>query len=187
STLFDNRLLLNANLYRTEVTDYQASWRRTDPRDDSLTISGWGNAPEVLAQGLELEARYRLGDNLTLNLSGAYNQATYESEWLVEVPEVSTTRFVNAQGQQIGNVPETTVNFGFSYDLPIGALLGRVSLSNSWRSGHYLSDTRSDFTWQDDYVLSNLSVGLGAPDGSWDVALLLRNTFDVDYALGRST
>jgi iron complex outermembrane receptor protein len=187
STLLDGSLLLNANLYRTAVTDYQASWRRTDPRDDSLTISGWGNAPEVLAQGLELEARYRLSDNFSINLSGAYNQATYEAEWLVQVPEISTNAFVNAEGQQIGNVPKSTVNFGFNYDIPIGRYLGTVSLSNSWRPGYYLSDTRSDFTYQDAYTLSNLSLGLASPDDTWEVALLFRNAFDVEYATGRST
>ncbi len=187
STVFDGSLLLNANLYRTSVTDYQASWRRTDPRDDSLTISGWGNAPEVLAQGVELEARYRLSDNFSITLNGAFNQATYEAEWLVQVPEVSTNQFIDAQGQQIGNVPKSTVNFGFNYDIPIGAYLGRVTLSNSWRPGFYLSDTRSDFTYQDAYTLSNLSFGLSAPDDSWDISLLLRNAFDVEYANGRST
>ncbi len=187
STLLDGSLLLNANLYRTAVTDYQASWRRTDPRDDSLTISGWGNAPEVLAQGLELEARYRLSDSFSITLNGAYNQATYEAEWLVQVPEISTNSFINAEGQQIGNVPKSTVNFGFNYDIPVGQYLGRVTLSNSWRPGYYLSDTRSDFTYQDAYTLSNLSFGLSAPDDSWDVSLLLRNAFDVEYANGRST
>jgi iron complex outermembrane receptor protein len=187
STFLDRRLLLNANLYRTSVTDYQASWRRTDPRDDSLTISGWGNAPEVLAQGLELEARYRLSDNFSVTLNGAYNQATYEAEWLVQVPEISTNQFIDARGQQIGNVPKATINFGFNYDIPIGRYNGRVSLSNSWRPGYYLSDVRSDFTYQDSYTLSNLSFGLSAPDDSWDVSVLLRNAFDTDYVLGRST
>lgn len=186
STWLQGDLLLNANLYRTAVTDYQASWRRTDPRDDSLTISGWGNAPEVQAQGLELEARYRLGD-FTLNLSGAYNQATYEAEWLVQVPEISTNRFIDAQGQQIGNVPKATINFGFNYEIPLGAYTGRVTLSNSWRPGFYLSDIRAPFTYQDAYTLSNLSFGIGAEDNSWDLSLLLRNAFDVDYALSRST
>ncbi|MES2625631.1 MAG: TonB-dependent receptor [Pseudomonadota bacterium] len=187
STVLDGQLLLNANLYRTAVTDYQASWRRTDPRDDSLTISGWGNAPEVLAQGVEFEARYNVFDDLSVSLSGAYNQATYEAEWLVQVPEISTNKFIDAQGQQIGNVPKATVNFGFNYDIPIGRYLGKVTLSNSWRPGYYLSDTRTDFTYQDSYTLSNLSIGLAAPDDSWDVALLLRNAFDVEYANGRST
>lgn len=187
STWLDDDLLVNANLYRTIVTDYQASWRRTDPRDDSLTISGWGNAPKVVAQGLELEARYRLGDNFSINLSGAYNLATYEAEWLVQVPEISANKFINAEGQQIGNVPKSTVNFGFNYDIPVGPYNGRVSLSNSWRPGYYLSDTRSDFTYQDAYTLSNLSLGLSSPDDSWEVALLFRNVFDVEYSQGRST
>lgn len=187
STILDEKLLLNANLYRTSVTDYQAAWRRTDPRDDSLAITGWGNAEEVLAQGIELEARYRIGDNLTLNLNGAYNQASYETEWLVQVPEISTNQFVGVQGQQIGNVPKTTLNFGFSYAIPVGRYDGRVTLSNSWRPDFYLSDSRTPWNHQEGYTLSNLSIGLAAPDASWDVALLLRNAFDVEYANGRST
>ena len=188
STLLDGALLFNANLFRTVVTDYQASWRRADPRDDSLTISGWGNAPEVLAQGLELEARYRIAPNFSVNLSGAYNQATYEAEWLVQVPEISTNnKFIDANGQQMGNVPKSTVNFGFSYDIPVGEYNAHMTLSNSWRPGFYLSDTRTAFHYQDAYTLSNFSVSLSAPDDSWEVAVLLRNAFDVDYAVGRST
>ncbi|HWK52892.1 MAG TPA: TonB-dependent receptor, partial [Hyphomicrobiales bacterium] len=183
STLLDRRLLLNVNLYRTEVTDYQASWTRTDPRDDASTLSSWGNAPEVLAQGVELEARYQVADNFSLNFSGAYNQATYEAEWLVQEPFLPTTQFRDAKGQQIGNVPKTTLNFGLNYDIPVGRYNGRVTLSNSWRDGFYLSDVQSPLTWQDSYTLSNLSFGISAPDDSWDLSLLLRNAFDVDYDL----
>jgi iron complex outermembrane receptor protein len=184
STLLDHRLLLNANLYRTEVTDYQASWTRTDPRDDAATVTRWGNAPKVLAQGLELESRYRVSDKFSVNLSAAYNQATYEAEWLVQVPFLPTTQFRNAEGQQVANVPRTTLNFGFNYDLPIGQYNGRVTLSNSWREGYYLSDIQAPATWQDAYTLSNFSVGISAPDDSWDLSLLVRNAFDVDYAVG---
>lgn len=186
STWLNNQLLLNANLYRTEVTDYQASWTRTDPRDNASTISAWGNAPEVLAQGLELEARYQIADNFSVNISGAYNQATYEAEWLVEIPFLPESRFRNAEGQQIANVPKSTINYGFNYDIPLGRYNGRVTLSNSWRSGYYLSNDQSSSSRQDDYTLSNLSFGISAPDDSWDLSLLLRNAFDVDYAIGRS-
>lgn len=186
STLFDDRVLLNLNLYRTEVTDYQASWTRTDPRDDAAVVTRWGNAPEVLAQGLELEARYRVSDNFTLNLAGAYNRATYEDEWLVQIPFLPTAQFRNAEGQQIANVPKTTINFGGTYEIPLGRYNGRITLSNSWREGYYLSDIQSPLTWQKSYVLSNLSFGISAPDDSWDVSVLLRNAFDVDYNLAHS-
>lgn len=182
SLLLDGDLLLNANLYQTEVTDYQASWRRTDPKDDALTISGWGNAPEVLAKGIELEARYQLFDGFSVSLSGAYNEATYEAEWLVQVPEISATRFTNAQGQQIAGIPKSTVNLGFNYDLPLGAYIGRVSLSNRYQPGYHLSDSESAFTYQDAYTVSNLSFGFGPEDRSWDLSLLLRNAFDTEYS-----
>src|SRR5690606_30193588 len=152
---------------------YQASWTRTDPRDDAATLSSWGNAPEVLAQGLEVEARYQVADNFSLNFSGAYNRATYEAEWLVQKPFLPATEYQDAKGQQIGNVPKTTLNFGLNYDIPLGRYNGRVTLSNSWREGFYLSDVQSPLTWQDAYTLSNLSFGISAPDDSWDLSLLL--------------
>jgi iron complex outermembrane receptor protein len=186
STLLDGTLLLNANLYRTEVTDYQASWTRTDPRDDAAVVTRWGNAPKVLAQGLELESRYRVSDHFSINVSGAYNQATYEAEWLVQQPFLPTVQFRNAEGQQVANVPKTTLNFGLNYDVPIGKYKGRVTLSNSWREGFYLSDIQSPTTWQEAYTLSNFGVGISAPDDSWDLSLLVRNAVDVDYSVGSS-
>lgn len=182
SLLLDGDLLLNANLYVTEVTDYQASWRRTDPRNDERTISGWGNAPEVLARGIEFEARYQLFDGFNISLSGAYNRATYEAEWLVEVPEVGQRRFYNAEGQQIAGIPKSTVNLGFNYEIPVGRYVTRFSLSTRYQPGYHLNDAETDFNYQEAYSLSNLSVGFSPVDSDWELSLLVRNVFDKEYA-----
>jgi len=182
SLLLDGDLLLNANLYRTQVTDYQASWRRTDPRDDALTISGWGNAPEVLARGIEFEARYQFFEDFSLSFSGAYNEATYEAEWLVQVPEIRATRFVNAEGQQIAGIPKSTFNAGFNYNIPLGGYEGSISLSSRYQPAYHLSDSQSDFTHQDAYTIGNLNIGFAPVDRDWDLSLFVRNVFDKEYS-----
>lgn len=188
SVLLGKKLQLNANLYRTEVEDYQASWTRTDPLDNTKTVSGWGNAPKVLARGIELDANYRYNSRLDFNFAGAYNKATYEDEWLVQVPEVlSTTSYFDAKGNQVAGIPKVTLSYGFNYQFPVGNFLGRLTVQNTFYSGAYLNDNRADFTYQDSYNVTNLGLGIGARNKKWELALLGKNIFDTEYATSLST
>lgn len=187
SLLLGHKLQLNANLYRTEVTDYQASWTRTDPNDSTKTVSGWGNAPKVLARGIELDANYRYSSRLDFNLAGAYNKATYEAQWLVQVPEISATQYFDAQGNQVAGIPKITLNYGFNYVFPIADYLGRFTVQNTYYSGAYLNDNHADFTYQDAYNVTNVGVAIGARNKKWELALLGKNVFDTDYKTSRST
>ncbi len=185
SLLLGKKLQLNANLYRTEVTDYQASWSRYDA--DGKVTSGWGNAPKVLARGLELDANYRYNSRLDFNLAGAYNKATYEAEWLVQKPEWSTTEYFDAKGAQVAGIPKVTINYGFNYQFPVGDFLGRLTVQNTYNSSVYLNDNHASFTKQNGYNVTNLGVGIGARDRKWELALLGKNVFDTEYATSKST
>jgi len=190
SLLLDRTLQLNVNLYNTEVTDYQASWRRDDPNSTvtGQTISGWGNAPKVVARGIELESNYRLNQELDFNLAAAYNHATYEAEWLVQKPEIlATNQFFDAKGQQIANVPKVVINYGVNYQTPVGGFLGRVTLQNTYRSSSYFNDNNAPFTKQDAYNVTNLSLALGSLNKKWEAQLNIRNVLDTEYAQSKST
>jgi iron complex outermembrane receptor protein len=181
SLLFNDRLQLNLNLYQTRLTDYQASWARFDPNNPTLVISGWGNAEKVLARGVELDGAFRFHD-LTISLNGAYTEATYETDWLVQRPNLPTTEYFNAKGDQISNVPKFGANNSFSYEVPLGNYLGTFTFSSSYRSGAYLNDNHAPDTYQKAYTVSNLGFGFGKPDGSWELSVYVKNVFDVDYA-----
>lgn len=187
SLLLDRTLQLNANLYDTQVTDYQASWTRTNPRDDGTFITAWGNAPKVEAKGIELEANYRLNKEWDFNLAGAYNEATYEAEWLVPQPEIAATKYVDRNGEQIANVPKIVLNAGFNYQTPIAGFLGRVTLQNTYKSGSYFNDNHADFTWQKAYNVTNLGLALGSLNKKWEAQLNVRNLLDTEYAIRRTT
>lgn len=181
SLLFNDRLQLNVNLYQTRLTDYQASWSRFDPDDPNSVITGWGNAEKVLARGVELDGAFRF-NNVTISLNGAYNEATYETDWLVQRPNLGTTEYFNAKGEQINSVPKWGANNSVSYELPLGNYLGTFTFSSSYRSGAYLNDNRAPDTYQKAYTVGNVGVGLGTPDGSWELSLFVKNVFHVDYA-----
>jgi iron complex outermembrane receptor protein len=190
SLLLDRTLQLNVNLYNTEVTDYQASWRRDDPNSivTGQTISGWGNAPKVVARGIELESNYRFNQALDFNVAAAYNNATYEAEWLVQKPEIlATNQFFDAKGQQIANVPKVVINYGLNYQTPVGGFLGRVTLQNTYRSSSYFNDNHAPFTKQDAYNVTNLSLALGSLNKKWEAQLNIRNVLDTEYAQAKST
>jgi len=187
SLLLNRTLQLNVNLYDTQVTDYQASWTRTNPREEGTFITAWGNAPKVEAKGIELESNYRFNKELDFNLGAAYNKATYEAEWLVQVPEIAATTYVDRNGEQIANVPKVVINYGLNYQTPIAGYLGRITLQNTYKSGSYFSDSHADFTYQDAYNITNLSLALGSLNKKWEAQLNIRNIFDTEYAIRRTT
>ncbi|HTE40023.1 MAG TPA: TonB-dependent receptor [Steroidobacteraceae bacterium] len=197
SLLFDRTLQLNVNLYRTKVTDYQTSF--TTIQSDGVTVlSEWTNAPGVQAIGVEFESGYQFNQNLSLNASGAYNEATYESEWLIARSEIDTSlpqysganirnRFDDFNGEQLANAPRTTLNLGLNYQHPIGNYVGRTTLSTSYRSGTYLNSNLAPSTYQESYTLTNVGVGIATQDHKYDLSLLVRNAFDKFYATAKGT
>lgn len=78
STLFDRRLLLNANLFWTGIHGYQATTLYQAPGSTQL-VQVLANAGSVRSRGLEFEATALPLRGLTLNFNGSYNDVTYLS------------------------------------------------------------------------------------------------------------
>jgi iron complex outermembrane receptor protein len=139
------------------------------------------------AKGVEWQLQYRQGRELTLDLAGAYNLAKYETQWLAQVPEIAATQYFDLKGEQVTNVPKLTLSYGFNYNVPVGPFVGRLTLSNTYRSSYFLADNHAAFTRQGAYNLSNLGVGVGPENRSWEVSALVRNLFDADYYTSAGT
>ncbi|MES2946637.1 MAG: TonB-dependent receptor, partial [Pseudomonadota bacterium] len=193
SLLLGDKLMLNVNAYRTQITDYQTSVSILQP--DGITFANqWTNAPGVLARGLELEASYQASRNLQFTATGAHNRSTYDGEFLVATPEVDTSLpqyagragLSDLNGRQLANAPKVSLNLGVNYQQPIFGLLGRVSLVNSYRSGAYLASNLAESTWQEGYSILNLGIGLGSLDKRWEISLVAKNLLDKNYATSKS-
>src|SRR5690606_40332917 len=90
SFLADGRVVLNANVYRTRVEDYQAVTSQPDPTSPTGFSSKLGNIPGIRARGLELDAIYDVTPALRLNVGAAYNDAVY-TDWATARSEEHTS------------------------------------------------------------------------------------------------
>lgn len=183
SLLLARRLLLNANVYQTKVTDYQANLTVEDPTSSSGTRTYLGNIPGVRARGLELEANYAATRNLKLNLNASWNRAIY-LDFPTAAPDTSVTTIVNYAGRQLHGAPKVIVNAGFDYTHPVGRLQGRIFLNNSYRSGSYLASNQSEYTYQRAYSLTDGGISIGSQDGRYEFSVVAKNLFDKAYATG---
>lgn len=107
TTLMDNRMTLNANVFIMDYTDMQVSSVVIDPVTDSSTLIRT-NAGSASISGLEFDSRLIVGENGLLSLSGSFLDATYD-EFLG-----SEGNFDNANGLIWNDcgVGEDTVNGG---------------------------------------------------------------------------
>jgi iron complex outermembrane receptor protein len=183
SLLLNRALLLNANLYQTTVTDYQANLTVEDLTSSSGTRTYLGNIAGVRARGVELEANYAATRNLKLNLNASFNRATY-LDFSTTAPDTAVVTLVNFAGRQLHGAPKVIVNAGFDYAHPVGAYLGRIFLNNSYRSATYLAASQSELTWQRAYSLTDGGVTFGTVDGRYELSLVAKNLFNKAYATG---
>jgi iron complex outermembrane recepter protein len=189
SLLLNRRLLVNANLYKTEVKDYQASWRRPNPLDPdnrSADISGTGNVESIGAKGFELQTTWQLFTGFTVNANASYNIAKYETDWLVALPpqtdaELTTPLYINAKGQQLSSVPKIGIAYGAAWRKSLGDYQASISLANRYVGKKYSQDYHTEDTLRKGYTLTNVVVGFGSADSSWQLSLRATNVFDTRY------
>jgi iron complex outermembrane receptor protein len=189
SLLADGRLLFNANLYYTQVKDYQGTVVLPDPTaaNPAATRSFLGNIPEVRARGVEFETAFAVTPNLRFNLSGAYNDSYYE-DYASVTTDTANPVLVDYSGRQLHGAPRVTLSYGADYNYFIGGgYRAHFFLNNAYRSGTYLSANQADSTYQDSYTLTDGGIGIGSASDKWEFSLIARNLFDKDYRTGASS
>jgi iron complex outermembrane recepter protein len=187
--LLDNRLLLNANLYYTQIKDYQGNVTVPDPTPTNInnTRGFLGNIPEVIARGLEFTTAFAATPNLRLNFSGAYNDAYYK-EFESVTTDVQTPVLVDFSGRQLHGAPRVTLSYGADYNYFFGAgYRAHFFVNNAYRSGTYIGATQAASTYQDAYNITDGGVGIGSASDKWEFTLIARNIFDKDYKTGANS
>ncbi|GAB3099616.1 TonB-dependent receptor [Aestuariicella hydrocarbonica] len=180
STLLDNRLMLNATAYRTDIDNFQ------DRSFQDLTFV-IANAGELRQQGLEVDLQYYPLEQLFISVGYAY----LDSEFL---------SFDNGSVLPGGTGTQDLSGTGYRYSPE-----HQVNLASQWTQA--LADTgmdwfvRGEVMWTDDanlgtttnnnpqtiqeaYSLVNLRVGLTSEDDSWSVSAYVENLADEDYCTG---
>lgn len=187
SLLVDRRLLLNANLYYTQLTDYQSNLTVIDETQPTGLRSYLGNVPGVTAKGIEFETAFAVTPGLNVNLAGAYNRATYD-EFFTTVPDISETKIADYSGKQLHGAPKLTLTYGFDWTQQLGkGYAFNLFLNNAYRSDAYLIPSQSEYSLQEAYNVTDGGIGIDRGNGKYKLTLIIKNLFDEHYKTGAAT
>ncbi len=170
SRLFDNRLSLNVAAFHTDWKNIQ--------QDVVLPTSGFDfetNAGRVTVDGIELEARWRATDALTLTAGGNWTRAVFAED----VPALghdpnSGVLFVH-KGDQIQGVPKYSARLGFEYRFePLPTASAFVRGSGQWTGPSHGSfvPVSTDFQ-RPSYFSADASIGMTF--AHWEVTAFVKN------------
>ncbi|MBB6091214.1 iron complex outermembrane receptor protein [Povalibacter uvarum] len=190
STLFDGRMTLNAALYWSDFSDFQAQALDLNTSPPSFALS---NAGLMRSRGVELESSMQVTAGLELSLGATYSDAQfeeYEAACYAGQPASSVVgvgcyldpetglRVANYAGERLPNAPEWTYLIRGNYERSIGASYAiDASLNWAWRS-EAQAVTADPKARIEDYGILNASVGFGRDDGAWRIGIYARNALD---------
>ncbi|HTQ99733.1 MAG TPA: TonB-dependent receptor [Candidatus Acidoferrum sp.] len=185
SRLFDNKVMFNADVYHTDVKDYQTNVVDTGP---GALRSYLANIPKARVQGVELDFDALLTEHLSTRIAYAYTDAKYISYVNGSCPLDkigSSTTVCDLSGQRFSAQPKQTLSVGGEYRVPVtlmdvaGDLWARVDVAA--RSSTYGDAADSQALLIGGYSVTNLSIGFKQKNGPWEGVLWARNLFDRKY------
>lgn len=164
--LFDNRLMLNPNVFYSEYEDLQIS-EEASPMKFVVV-----NAGKAHATGVELDFTARPIRPLTIYGSAAVTKAVYD-----DYEENLGAGTVDYGGNTITNTPVYTANLGLVYRHESG-FFGMVDYQRLGKT--YLSKDNSENFERDAFGLVNTKIGW-EDDSGLEAYLYVRNLLDEEY------
>ncbi len=161
----------NAVLFYYDYTDLQVS---DFTRPGVLSIS---NAASAMSRGIEIENRWALTLDWSLEVNYAYLDATYD-EYSAPAGDVS----LDVSGHTLNAAPEHKLSLATEYfqDLDTGTLTYRMTYF--WQDKQYFTAFNSDVSSQESYGLLSASVNFESADDQWEVMLWGENLTNREYS-----
>ena len=191
--LLEKTLTINADIFQSNIKNFQQTVSYLDPVLTAINnaptySSGPGNVGGVRIRGLEVDASYTGIQNLSLRLSGAYNDAVYtkfpNSGLASELdPALYPSGFYDVSGKTLANAPKLTGTLGADYTLPLVNSNKVFHAAANWRytSRYNVDAALSQYGWVGGYGLLDLNVGIGRADGKYSINLIVKNATDKNY------
>ncbi len=185
SEFFERRLMLNANLFWTQVNGYQTTSLVATPTG---AVSVLSNGADVRSRGAELELHAIPVRNLLLGINASYIDATYSSYGNapcpseVSIPNPAAT--CSLTGRPVAGASRWIVNLNAQYQFRLRHEIDQyIAAQYSLRSGRYGTLDDSEYGRLPGYGLLNLTTGWRVAAGrhQWDLSLWVRNVFDRRY------
>ncbi|CAN7353046.1 TonB-dependent receptor [Duganella sp. LjRoot269] len=192
SSLLNNTLIVNADLFQMNIRDYQSTVRVVDDfttqtniangqANPTAYVTAQGNVPKARARGLELDAVYSGIQNLSIRVSGAYTDARYISFPQAAKPDelgYLTATYVDQSGLTLPGVAKWTGNVGAEYRAPVWAdRQFHTSFNTAFTSRYNNSDTLSSYGYVPGNAITDFAIGLSTKSG-FDVSLIVKNLTD---------
>jgi len=191
TTLLDGSMELNVAAFLTKYEDLQVSIF-----DGTLGFNV-GNAAKATTQGVEIEGRWAMSESWYVNGSIGYLDFEFDefpngqctnaqnAAFLLANPGDPVPSFCDYTGKTNQYVADWSGAISLTFEQQMGSLLFRSTLDGLFTTSYLPSQNLDLTTEQDGYVKLNLRIGIGAEDGTWEVAFLGRNLTDetiVTYA-----
>ncbi len=194
SNFLKNTLVLNIDIFRTKITDYQQAVQVVDEYTTAENIkagttpataytSYTGNAPEVIAQGLEFDGVYSGIPRTTIRFSGAYNDAYYgyfpNSAQPVENGYAGAAPYHDISGETLPGAYKYSFNLGVDYRIPVFTKSEfHANLNTAYNSKFNSDNPLSTYGWVDGSITTDVALGIGGLNKAFDVSVVVKNVFN---------
>ncbi|NNM00540.1 MAG: TonB-dependent receptor, partial [Gammaproteobacteria bacterium] len=192
-TFLDSRLQLNVAAFYYEVTNMQLDRTIEEPPGSGTLIGIFDNAAEAEGKGFEIESRFAVTENFSLDANLAYLDTEF-TDYTSDNPLTFAREIIDLSGNSLRQAPEWTAFVRGEYDFMLGnggALT--FGAQASYKSEQFYTEFNDAITSQDDYTLVDLNLRYTAPNERLTVNLWGRNVTDelvrstgYDNALGRT-
>ncbi|GAA4097229.1 TonB-dependent receptor [Zhongshania borealis] len=178
TSLLEGAAELNAALFRTEFDNLQVS-----VFDGTLGFNV-GNAAGAVSQGIELDGRMALTENLILAGGLAFLDFEFQDHQFGtciqdQVPDNANGINCDYSGKTNQYVADYSGNLMLAYERPLGdSLMLRANIDVIFTDDYHPSPNLDDRIKQDAYQTFNGRLALSSIDGEWEVALLGKNLSD---------
>lgn len=179
STLLDGAATFNINYFYTEFDDLQV----TSFVGTTFILS---NAGSSISQGIEMDAKWAINDELTIGGSASWLKAEYDEYKTgpCTIAQLAVATDANncvqdLSGETTPYAPDWSANMFAEYVTAITETLEmNLNLELVYSDEFFYDGDLDENTKQDSYTKVNARIALGSADGDWEVAITGNNLTD---------
>lgn len=191
-SFLDGRLRMNVAAFLNEFEDFQ----ETVVISEGVTlVSVVKNAGKLKSQGIEFDGTYLLNDNLSVNMSLAYLDATYDEfenapcnmQQTLDAGGSSAPCSQDLSGKTRGYAPEWSGSLSANWMMPLDAYTLTLSPVVYFSDDYFLDATADPWQSQDSFAKVDFRISLMPENEKWSLSLVGKNLTDETTASFSST
>lgn len=132
---------------------------------------------EVISEGVEVDFKSTLTDNLSVNAGLLWNEAEYADD----VQRSDGQPADNLAGNQLTHAPEWSATGAVTYDFGIGDFNAFAHVDFRYTDEHNTGSDLDEEKIQEAFTVVNARVGILGQEENWSAQLWAQNLFDEDY------